>query len=494
MTHPLAPALILTAAVAAAAEPPDDLLRFSNGDQLHGRFAGLAERGRIAWQRPDLTETIELEPDKARQIVLRGGRPARGIDAVASVRMVGGDRLPCTITGLDERNLVIETPYAGRLTIPRDRVDTLAPQPFGGTLRYAGPFDEQGWRILAAPDQEDAGEPPKQAGDKPRQSPPWVFSRTAWYSSEDATIQPLVRDDAMGDTALIRFHLAWRNSSQVGLSIAFHADFAPPPAAAGADADEDQRAQVRRGTLALPYQFGNAYVLAINPHYSMMYRCGFDEQGKPFTVRMENTSNGSQLPQDGEADIELRSDRRERRILLFIDGEFRMQWDESDGPWAGKGAGFGFLASGGGQFRISDLLVADWNGMRDSARSMEAPDRDVILLSNGTDRFSGRVRSVQDEQVVVEGSYATMRIPLAQVAEIHFARQSLAATPEPPAGQWIVHLHPLGRIAGTPRRTEAGRLTLDSPHLGEVPVALDFATMLDLQPANSFVDDWDLPF
>ena len=498
--HAFALAAIAAASAAASAadQPADDLLRFSNGDQLHGHFAGLGADGRIAWQRPDLSTEPAFDPAKVRQVVLRGGRPARGIDAPAAVRVVGGDRLPCSITGLDERALVIDTPYAGRLTIPRNRVDTLSPQPFGGAVRYSGPFTPDGWRIVEPP---AASQPPAAAleskdaaPEKTPPPPPWVFSRTAWYSGGEQTAHPLVLDQAMGDSAVLRFHAAWRDTGQVGLSVAFHADFAEPPPQPEDNDAKANRVRHINGPLALPWQFGNCYVLTINPHYSMIYRCGFDEQGKPFTFRMDNAPNSSQQPLAGEAEIEIRSDRLQQRILLFINGEFRMQWDESQNPWAGKGAGIGFLADNGGRFRISELLVTDWNGMPDSARSMETPDRDVVLLANGTDRFSGRVLAIADAQVTVEGSYATMHIPLARVAEIHFARNHLAQLPESTPQQWIAHLHPLGRIAGKPLRSDPDRLVLDSPHLGEVAIQLDFASLLELQTATSFVDDWDTPF
>lgn len=491
----MTPRLTLALAVAIAAAAPadqsqDDLLRFTDGDQLHGKFTGLNERGRVLWKRQDVEDAVEFETDKLRQIVLRGGRPAKGIDSVAHTRLIGGDRIPGTIISLDAETLVFDTVLAGRLALPRNRIEVLAPQPFGGRVHYAGPFNTDGWRILDPPPDDEQEEDP---GEKPAEDAeePWQIARTAWYSGNSATGRPLVRDEGMQDAALLRFQLAWRN--QLALSIGFHADFAEPPK--NEDEDEEDVVRARRGTLALPYRFGSSYVLSLHSHYAMMYRCGFDEDGKPFTRRMQNSSNSFRLPQVGNSAIELRCDRRSGRILLFVDGEFAMQWDESDDGYAGAGKGFGFLVnSSGSQVRISDILVAEWNGMIDSARSMEAPDRDVVLLTNGTDRFSGQVSAVRDDHLELTSSYADMKIPLSRVAEIHFARETLAEMPEARADELVVHSYPVGRISGTPLRSGEDQIVLESPHVGEIAVQLDYAALLDLQPGNSFVDEWDVDF
>ncbi len=484
----LALAIPLAPALAQDDGPPPDLLRFSNGDQLHGSFAGIDERGRILWQRGDMEQTVEFEPGKLRQIVLRGGRPARGIHSVSHARMVGGDRIPGSIVSLDAGHVILDTPFAGRLSLPRNRVDVLAPQPFGGKVHYAGPFDEDGWRLLDAKPEGNSGETPEEESDEPPRKS-WAFARSAWYSGKEAN-WPLVRDTGMGAAALLRFRLSWR--SQLAFSLAFHADFAPPP-------EEEKEKwvgmQARRGTLGLPYRFGNCYVLNLHSHYAKMYRCGFDENGKSFTRTMQNSSNSFRLPQVGDSAVELRCDRKTGRILLFIDGEFAMQWDESDIDYAGKGAGFGFQVGGASaRVRISDILLAEWNGMVDSARSMDAPDRDVVLLTNGTDRFSGQVAAITDDHLELSSSYAKMKIPLSRVAEIHFARETLAEAPEAKADEIIVHSYPIGRISGTPGQSGNDLLLLDSTHFGQIKLQLDYAAILDLQPGNSFIDDWDTGF
>ena len=42
----------------------------------------------------------------------------------------------------------------------------------------------------------------------------------------------------------------------------------------------------------------------------------------------------------------------------------------------------------------------------------------IVLLNNGTDRFSGRVRTIHENQVEIEAKYASLKIPMQDVAEM----------------------------------------------------------------------------
>jgi len=537
--------VLASAAVMAADDTPEDLLRFTNDDQLHGRFQGM-ENGTVVWQRKDVAKPIQVEVANIRQVVLHGGRPIKGIGAQSVAYLVGGDQVPGNIVSFDENTLVLETPYAGTLNIPRDHIDVLAPVPFGGSIRYAGPFSEDGWQI-GTPDREDdetaddeksaennekdaqkAGEdqakedPEAKAAEddakdtdakEPQTEEPrsWIFARAAWYSAPitkdpnaRAQIQrgrdkddggwspkPLILRDIVGDAGLLRFHLSWRN--QLGFYVAFQADFAPSP-----KPNPDAKQKVKSfsyATRALPYQFGNSYALALASHYGMLYGCGFEKDGEPFTRRLQSPSSSIRLGTGGEADIELRFDRNAGRILLFIDGQFCMQWDEDPKEWIAKGKGIGFLVTNRDcQVRISDILVADWNGRIDSARSMEDKERDVVLLTNGTDRFSGEVGEIKDGTVAVKGSYATMNVPLEQVAEIHFARNALAKEEKSAGHSVVVQLHPLGRLSGKVVKATAQAIEITSPHFGDATIQLDYANLLDFQSSTNFIDEWDIDF
>ena len=506
MLRPIITSLFVTCI--AAQEEAADHLRFTNGDQLQGHFAGIDANGKISWERPDIAKPIELQREKVRQIVLRGARALSPMSDPCHVTLINGDRIPGKVVAADENEFTLETTAAGVLTLPRDTVASIAPNPFGGRLLYAGPFDEKGWNIVRAESAGADGDDPF-AGNLPGlprkkkekidpDAPSWAHAGTAWYSRSG--MDAITYDAGMPDRSILRFRLGWR--SRPSISVAFHADLDKPAPA------EKEEAEDHRGSFGGPAHFarlfGSAYVLGFNPGYVRLQRTWFDEEGNPKISQVRVGSTTIRLPDTGEALFEIRCDRKEGSVAVYIDGEFALQWstaggdneDNEDGAkgnaYMAPGGAFGFHVQGGSsQVRISDIVVAEWNGMTDSARSMESETQDIVLLTNGTDRFSGNIRGIEDGKVEIDSKYAGLKVPLAEVAEIHFARTGRRKLDESPASEVTVHLQPVGRISGSPILAADGRILLENRLAGQVDLDLAPAVVLEFQSAGGFLDEWD---
>ncbi len=516
MIRPLVIATLIAAPLAARAqEEAKDHLRFTNGDQLEGHFGGFNSSGKITWERADFAAPIELQPGKVRQIVLRDARPSIDSADPSHITLVNGDRIPGKIVAADEHEMTLESKSAGVLTLPREVVSSIAPNPFGGRLVYAGPFDDKGWKIIPAEKLPDggvnglgmgglgnggdgaAGKAPKK-GDKPGEDRPgWSHAGAAWYSR--ASGDAVVFDAGMPDRAVLRFKLGWRSRPMI--SVAFHADLAQPapkePKKEGEDAPERPMAGMAPNFARM---FGTGYVFNFNQGYMNLQRTGFDEDGNPEVERVR-VGNLPRLPESGEALFEIRCDRKEGSIAVYLNGEFVQQWytaeegqeAKSDEPsYKAPGGGIGFqVQSGSSQMRVSDIVVAEWNGMTDSARSMENEQQDIVLLTNGTDRFSGRIHGIHEDLVEVEGKYATLKIPMQEVAEMHFARSSRRKLEPQENTEVIVHMKPVGRVSGVPVSSKDGHLQLDSRLAGKIDLDLSPAVVLEFQSAGGFLDEWD---
>lgn len=512
MIRPIAIATLLAAPLAAAEAPagPDDLLRFTNGNQIDGRFSGMDPAGTITWTRPDVATPMPFQREKIRQIVLRHAKPLSPLTDPCHITLVNGDRIPGKVVAADERNFTLETTAAGPLVLPRDAVAAISPHPFGGRLLYAGPFDDSGWTIVRSDQATFDGDPfagnaagrqkPKDKDEDGKDRPTWAHTGASWYSrgGQDA----ITLDAGMPDRALLRFKLAWR--SRPNIAVAFHADLRKPEAAEKKDEDEGEEVLPRPnfgGTQNLARLFGSAYVLNFQSGYVNLQRSGFDEEGNPEVERVRVGSTSVRLNDTGEAVFEIRCDRREGTIAVHVDGEFAIQWstaDEGADPgdrgksYAAPGGGLGFQVLGtSSEIRISDVVVAEWNGMTDSARSMESETRDIVLLTNGTDRFSGKVLGIRDGQLEIEASYAPLTIPLGEIAEIHFARETRRKPSEGAASEVTVHLQPIGRISGTPLSAADGRIQLDTRLAGKIDLDLSPAVVIEFQSAGGFLDAWD---
>lgn len=490
--------------VVLMAAAPADLLRFTNGDQLHGEFKGIHKGPQVVWQRDDLAAPVEFKTSQVRQIVLHGGHPIKPLTNLSHVALINGDRIPGKITALNEKSVSLDTNFAGPVTIPREQLAMLAPNPLGGRIHYHGPFSADDWEMVNAsfPD----GLPPVKADDTGNEDDTlgrWSFNGAAWYWQNKLTGTALIHKNVMPERAILRFDLAWKN--RLSIAVGFQADFAhPKPVKEGAEA-KNAPAKVQRfmpgDSAVLPALFGNAYVMHIFSSHLMLYRTSVDGDGVASIGRVQINSNNVRLSDTGKATIEIRSNRNSGQISLFIDGEFAAQWSDGGGAAdpmqesAATGTGFGFVVqSDNSPVRVSEVMVAEWNGMPDSARSLEVDDHDIVLLTNGTDRFAGNVKSFADGKILLENNYGEFKFPIDDVAEVRFARGKLAKKSEVPADSITIRFDPLGQVTGVPISSDGNLIQLLHPVAGELNFSLDSAVMLDFQPSNTIIDDWDADF
>lgn len=492
-----------------AAEKTDDLLRFSDGE-LAGHFGGITADGTVLWNRDDGIATMEFKQDKIRQIILHGGGNLETTADTSHITLDNGDRLPAKIVAMDQENLTLETAMAGRVVVARDSVTSIHPNPFGGRLLYAGPFSDDGWEIRSPKppeqkDDEDAEEPEAEdekpggkAEEAEEENPKsWRQIGAKWYFTGGNDV--IRRDVGLTDNSLVRFTLEWR--SRPPIAIALNADFAEQPEPEeeeDAEEGEEKKKPVQRISSRSDFSqyFGNALVLTLRSSYAQLMRCGYDKDGNPFSDQVRPSSSSVRFDDTGSAEFEIRSNREAGTIALFVNGNFAIQWNlkddlAEDAQPLPSGSGIGFSLMGSDTpVRISNILAAEWNGMPDSARSFESEEFDTILLTNGTDRFSGKVRSIENGKLKIDGRYAELDIPVEEVAQIRFAGAEM--NEEGSADQGLrLHFRPLGRMTGKAGRSEDGSLQLQSPLLGDLTIDLQSAVMLEFKAGHGFLNYWD---
>lgn len=495
---------IATALLCHGEEPRDDLLSFTNGDQLHGRLAGIVAGPSVLWKREDVGEAVKFSASDLRRIILSGGRPPRSLESLSHIGTSNGDRIPGVVREMDDKRVVLDTVFGGTLEFPREQVGLYAPNPLGGRTLYYGPYDPEEWFMPSSEHPEGIPAPKADEEDKIAR---WKHSGTAWYWQNKESGTALARKSGMPDRAMLRFDIAWK--SRLSCTVAFHTDF-KQPIAEQVEEGEDKggekkavRAVVGRAmnANALPNLFGNGYALQLYSNYVVLHRMGFDEGGNARLDRVQTSNSALRLGDSGNATLEIRCNRLSGEILLFVNGEFVTQWSEiaddleQGRGYAGKGDGFGFVVQAeDSPVRISEVLVAEWNGMPDAARSLQVDDADIVLLSNGTDRFSGKVTGLSEGKLHLEGRYGDFSFPLDDIAEVRFAKSRVAEAPDAATDEIKTRLYPLGRISGQPLTGDARRLRILNGAAGEIDLNLDYAAMLDFRGTESFLDDWDVEF
>lgn len=531
--------LSLLALSSCAIAAADDVLRFTNGDQLHGTYQGIGEGHSVLWTRDDLTAPLSLKSENVRHIILHGAEPLKDPNLFAYISLTNGDQVPGRVLSFDKNTLELESHAIGKISIPSRSVVGITPNPFGGKLQYVGPFSPDGWEIYSPKEKTDGNsakvevkieqnnadpfannkdgvdpfedkkeEKKEEKKEVKKEEPTWKHAGSAWYHVKGT--QPLMRKDCLGETTRLRFRISWR--TRLNVNIALHADFMDPPVQKDEEngKNEGANAGIRRpivffnGMSSQGANFGNALVLNIYQTYFSLSRMGYDAQGNPIQQRLVHTQSGVQLPNSGDATIELRSDRRKGLLMIFINDQYAAQWEDlprlksdqtpkdaesTDMP---LGRGFAIQCTGPTDpLRLSDMVISEWNGIKDSAYSMNHEKRDIILLGNGTDRYSGEITAIKNGTVHFKNAYSELEIPLAEVAEISFAKPDKPETKEVAEGTVTTRFFPTGKISGIPLVSEKNTLRLNHPDAAQLSIDLSTAISLEFNDDNPFLETLD---
>ena len=531
----------------------DDLILFDNGDVMHGVFGGIQDG--LLWERKDIDRPIKFSIPAIRQVVFKGSSGVVMEKETSFITLVSGDRIPGKIVLLDEKSLVIKSSIVGDVTIPREHIKSLSPNPFDGELFYSGPYNSNGWMILdyrksAKKDETEAkateDDPPKKEVTEEKgqeESSAWIHSGASFYSLDN---RALVYPDAnMPDIGRLKFKADWKG--RLNLTLALHSDFTrvlPPekkeePKAEPAEEAEDpvkpkgedeekpeakkepeilNPAPLRREKLVdlrenIGFQkiawidsskrthadmFGTGYTMTLYSSYPNLSRNYFSETGVARTQRMASVRSNISLSEGGDAEIEIRYNRKESIMILFINGNYAAQWNDLGG-FPGDGTGFGIVNNtSNARVRISEVMITSWNGMTDSANSMVHPDRDLVLLGNGTDRFSGQIIGIEDGVAHLKSAYMDAKIPVKDLSKIILNESSstdLEADDLSEDLTWeedpvTIVYKPFGKIKINPISAKNNLLIGKSPFLGEITVDLSAAAMLRFIEGSPDLSDW----
>lgn len=514
----------------------DDLVLFRNGDLMHGTFGAID--GGLVWNRTDLERPIKFPLANVQQVVFKGAKQLPLSEKTSYVTLVNGDRVPGEIVSLNDQGLTLESPMLGTVTLSRTHLKSVSPNPFDGQLFYAGPYQSDGWvtlePVVAKPkekaDPEETEEAPEKVEEKKIEEPEsssWVHSGDSFYSLSS---NPLLFPDAqLPDVGRIRFQIAWRGRLNISLSLFGDLIRKEPVEKAEGEENAEEEAEKAEeveevkpalgeknlrdlikgeGFQAIPWIdqsqnhhaliFGSSYTLTLYSSYPQLIRNTFSETGTPQSGRMDSTRSNVTLGESGSTEIELRFDRSQSLIMFYIGGSYVTQWNDLSGfPSDGRALGF-INNTQGANVRISDLLITSWNGVTDTAQSMSHPDRDVILMTNGTDRFSGELISIQNGRAVLKTKFQEFSVPVVDLAEVTFRSSGgldLEDADVASRYRWETEpatlvYRPYGKIQVIPESANQTEIMGSSPFLGSIKANLEGATLLRFIQRSPDITDW----
>jgi len=363
---------------AAHAAPAQDTLSFINKDQLHGILIAIDDSG-LHWQSPEARDPILFKPGNVSQIKLDSHKAEGAAHSAQIAGLTNGDEFPGNIVSLDDKTLLLDTWYAGRLSIPRAMLRRITPLSESDTSLYEGPTGLDGWSVG------------RMGGGRS-----WIFRDGALVGSNYGTIG---RDVNLPDTSSIVFDVVLRGNSQFSIGIySDHAD-----------------------------NFGNCYLLQLSNGYTELQR--YSRNGGSNDLGSTQLQN---VMRRDKAHIELRTSKEKKSIWLMVDDKVVKEWTDP-AEFNGGGGNIIFSCQPGTYVKISNIKVSKWDGkFEDTTTPENKGGEDSVQLAN-EDKVTGHLVSIQDGKAKFSSAYADLDIPLDRVEQIDLSGAHATQAPAAPA-------------------------------------------------------------
>jgi len=356
---------------------------------------------------------------------------------VTLIELVNGDILPAAIESLDDKNLAVDSPDAGRLLIPREMLRSLQTGVMRRKAIYTGPNNLEEWTLQATGREN------------------WSFDDGSLVANGTATAS---RKLDLTSHFIMRFTIVWQN----GMVPNFKVYFADPLTAFPITDSSD----------------------AVDRYYLQFASAGIEIKRESSTGKRGNsllilTRSHTAYP-DNRLHVELRVNRDTARMELLLNGESEGEIADPI-PMVPKGNGIAFHCAHreGSIQQIRDIEILENDDSRARHRAEDRGDDDTdSLITRDDSRWSGKLEAIREaggERIYLfkGGNDATPKeIPEQEISTVFIAGKT-KAPPANGAHHFNLRLHPLGSLtAGTCVFNDQG-IAADHPLLGPLTLRRD---------------------
>jgi hypothetical protein len=399
-----------------------DRLTLTGDARLTGTVRSISEAGVVELDSILAPEAILLKAEAVAKVEFSTSK-ANPVLPSTLIELVNGDLLLANLDSLDDQNLTIDTPYAGRITIPRG---TLKSMQLGVRKRpaiYSGPTSAEEW---------------SRGVDESKQ---WKFSGGSLISNGQATAS---RDFTIPQQFVLKFTLKWQANPN------FQIFFADP--------------------LTPGVELVDRYYLQFNSAGLEIKR--ESSTGKRFQTVILLSRTPDQFP-NNQVDLEVRVDRKTSRLHLLLNGEPEGAGiDPVGAPPIGSGLTLVNGAPAALSQEIRSIEITELDNVRARHRSEDRGNlKEDSLISRDEDRWSGRLINItRDPDRTVFSFKSDFQATLLELSEedvstIFFREQEDAAAPDS-ASPFALRLSGEGSLRVTSCTFSQDSITAQHPLLG----------------------------
>lgn len=335
----------------------DDITLNGSSARLTGTVRSITDNGLVELVSPLSPEAVMLKGSAVSKVEFSSSESVEP-QPTALVELANGDRLPVSVESFDDTKLVVVSPDAGRLEIPRSALMSLQLGIKQRRLVYSGPTSLEEWSALG--DLKNLEYSPKRL-----------------VANGQATASRRV---ALPKRFVLAFTLKWE-AKQIPPN--FEIYFADPLKQKGEASDRY-------------FMRFNSAGLEIKREAS---------EGKRYSPIIQINRAPNQYP-DRELRVEIRVDRQVSKIQLLLNGEPDGEGvDPAKNMPVGDGITFVCNTQNGNLHEIRDVEVYELDDSRVRHRAEDRGDpKSDSLISRDEDRWGGRLLGIRKSDEAEVGS------------------------------------------------------------------------------------------
>jgi hypothetical protein len=437
-------ALILFS-ISLRADSEAGLIQLFDGTSLHGSLESISTQKGVAWDFPAAQGPLILKPDNISGIrfesAVSTNRPNK---PTCRFRFHNGDEVLGDLVGIEGDTAIIQSWFGGQLKSPKQAFSSLQFSAHGFKVLYEGPNSPDEWKTG-------------------RTGHGWTYKDGALIAN-GADI--LGRDFGLTNSSSLEFDLAW--SGTFSLTVTVYAQ-----------------------TIERFDYSTSAYVFYFNPGGVSIQRI---QAGAG--AMMLGRADIPEMLNKNRARLEIRSNREEGTLSLFVNGPLVQRWKDPRG-FVSSGTGVVFYSQvESPTLKLSNIKLSEWDGrFEPEGPSTNKLTEDVIFLAN-KDKVVGKVKGLGENKLLVQthtldapatgdkpSEGRALQIPLSRVTEIYFANTQEAPDKQSP---WAVRASfPGGEtISFQLEKWSAGEVTGISGNFGPVAFNPRAIRFLQFNPAR----------
>lgn len=426
----ITPLLIIPLGLILVSAAHGDTLETDHGDTISGTVESL-EHGTIVFKSPMSPQALQIKASSLKHLTFPHTNKS-GPKHSEVLTLINGDTLPCHVTSIDENHLSLTTGYAGSLNVDRSKIRSLRFGIISEEILFIG------------------NEPPET----------WTHMEGDWTMTDDQAYEGkghLAQQLPLPDKVRYQYDLSWQSSPNFAFRF-----FAENNSAASKQ---------------------NAYELIFNSEGMEIRRYPDNTQSALRVISLSPADIQQGQKQKKSINIDLRADKSEGLISLYLDSTFIGTWHDTVRPANGNYTIFHNRSDQKTNCVISNIAITSRIGSINSRfydKDATLAKTDILTDSQGNN-IPGKLTEIQSDDtnkrvVVFEEKHeqdsleeVSLQVPEHRISTLLFAKEE---NPAPSAGfSHMLHLNNGGKLKINKPRITADQLTATHPILGPLNVS-----------------------